>query len=163
VRAVEPKAPVEGVPCATTDGPEQIWAAVLAAASSNDALSAKLRALTLTAVNPERAIVGHSVRGKIAAELAKGDIERLLAQVLGRGVPVLLQPLATTEQPRLVRGPLDEGSGSEAGERGGTVAATPRGPVIPSAEVLAEANHPLVVKAIEMLGATVQVVRPRAD
>jgi hypothetical protein len=151
------------VPCATTDGPEQIWAAVLGAASSNDALSAKLRALTLTAISPERAIVGHSVRGKIAAELAKGDIERLLGQVLGRSVPVLLQPLATTDQPRLVRGPLDDGAGGEAGERGASPAAAPRGPAIPSAEVLAEANHPLVVKAIEMLGATVQVVRPRAD
>lgn len=147
------------IPCASPDAsPEEIWAAVRAAAAGNERLAAQIDKLTLEAISPQRVIIGHGARNKITAELALPQVQQILSKVLGRAVPVVLQQTAGVEQARLVRAPLDgAGEAASAGEAAPPVRAGP------TPEVLAEVNHPLVVKAIELLGATVREVRTRQD
>lgn len=160
----EPEAPVTtpapAIPCASPDASlEEIWSAVRAGAAGNERLLAQLDKLTLEAISPQRAIVGHGARNKITAELALPQVQQIMGKVLGRAVPVVLQQTAGAEQPRLVRSPLD-GAGA-APQVGEAAQQAPRAG--PTPEVLAQVNHPLVVKAIELLGATVREVRTRQD
>ncbi|MFN7375670.1 MAG: hypothetical protein ACK54T_11085 [bacterium] len=153
------------IPCATPhESPAQVWAELIAAAGDNDRLSAQLEKLELVSLSPQRAVLGHAPRNKIAAELALAHVQPLLARVLGHPVAVLLQPLPTTEHPRLVRAPLPLGEQADASTT--TPAPSPLSPSPPAldrAALDAEAQNPLVIHAMQALGATIRTIRPRAD
>lgn len=155
------------IPCATPhESPAQVWAALLAAASDNDRLSAQLEKLELVSLSPQRAVLGHAPRNKIAAELALAHVQPLLARVLGHPVAVLLQPLPTTEHPRLVRAPLPLGEQADASTTTSSntpVPIPPPAPTLDRAALDAEAQNPLVIHAMQALGATIRTIRPRAD
>jgi hypothetical protein len=77
---------------------------------------------------------------------------------------VLLQPLPTTEHPRLVHPPLPPGAQAEAPTT--TPAPSPVSPPPPApdrAALDAEAQNPLVIHAMQALGATIRTIRPRVD
>jgi len=177
------------VPCATSNlETTEVWTAILNAASEKNSLYTLVSSLHLVSLTPERAVVGHSPRDRMTAEMALGHLSQLFERILGRRVAVSI--MQVKDAPPSVAAPVQPESRSSAPV---SVPAPPRPqthpspaftpqrsaptqqaavPATPSAqpsralsatEIDAAKAHPLVVRAGELLNAKVVRINARTD
>ncbi len=153
------------MPCAAPGAsPAEVWALVQQAAADQPRLGPLLARLQLLRLSTAEAVIGHTARDKMSADLALPKLPALLAGVLGRACAVTLEqvtPLASDDAPRLVRPPLTPvDAGAQPSGHG--PASTSAAATVAVDREAALAN-PLVEQAIKLLGATVRSVDLRRD